>query len=211
MRADQKRKRAQLETKFKPSRKSIEISFSRLMKELYQRYPERKMPIILYTDEKKDYQRALWNHQETKEKMFSGQWRHHMISSKLGRNHRNPLFSVNYIDREIRKDMASQTRETVQFPRNVSNAMLRMNLYLFDHNVRKPYRINDREKRKTRHVQMAGLERETLEVLTEGFFSQRIFKPKGLELSDSAWMTIHRRWMTPLKVRPEKLWKYLAA
>ena len=43
--------------------------------------------------------------------------------------------------------MACHARETVQVPRNVSNLMLRLNLYLFDHNVRKPYRINDPAKR----------------------------------------------------------------
>jgi transposase-like protein len=207
----QKKRRVELEKRYRAPRKSIEHSFTRVLKTISQNNTDRVTPIILYTDEKTDYRRALWGDLENREKMFSGQWRHHMTNSKVGRNTRNPLFSVNYIDREIRKDMASQARETVQFPRNVSNAMLRMSLYLFDHNVRKPYRINDVEKRKLKHAQVAGLDERILETLLEGFFTHRCFKPGGLRQSLSAQMTLGREWITPLKRRPEKLWNYLAA
>jgi len=37
---------------------------------------------------------------------------------------------INYLAREIRKDMALYTWETVQFPRNLCNAMLGMYLYV---------------------------------------------------------------------------------
>jgi transposase-like protein len=207
----QKKRRVELERRFRAPRKSIEHSFGRVLKTISENRPVGEIPLILYTDEKTDYRRVLWGHREIREKMFSGQWRHHMTNSKVGRNTRNPLFSVNYIDREIRKDMASQARETVQFPRNVSDAMLRMSLYLFDHNVRKPYRINDVEKRKLKHAQVAELDEGTLETLLDGFFTRRCFKPEGLQLSPSAQKTLGREWRTPLKDRPEKLWNYLAA
>ena len=35
------------------------------------------------------------------------------VSSKRVRNRMNPLFSVNYLDRQLRKDMAEHVRETV--------------------------------------------------------------------------------------------------
>jgi hypothetical protein len=133
---------------------------------------ERRIPLILYTDEKKDYQRALWDKRiGFDSRMFEGLCRHHTTNSQDARNQKNPLFSVNYFDREIRKDMASHSRETVQFPRNVCNAMLRMYLYMFDHNVRKPYRINNRELSQLRHAQVAGADLEYLKSLVGGFLA----------------------------------------
>jgi hypothetical protein len=172
---------------------------------------QRELPLILYTDEKSDYRRSLWRNAGSREKMFSGRWRHHLTNSKLGRNTANPLFAVNYIDREIRKDMASQSRETVQFPRNVSNAMLRMNLYLFDHNVFKPYRIRQPEFSRVSHAEVAGLASEDLQHIVMGFFSRRFFRPRGMSLSESAERTLRRGWKTPLKSSVEVARGYLAA
>lgn len=211
MTLDQKVRRDELEKRFLPPKGAIEKSFMRLLSTIKEKRPPKDVPLILYTDEKTDYQRALWKNTGFRNEMFSGRWRHHMTNSKEGRNTRNPLFSVNYIDREIRKDMASQVRETIQFPRNVSNAMLRMNLYLFDHNVRKPYRINDPKKRRLRHAQAAGLDRRYLDDLISGSLTWRYFKPKGLKLSSSARMTLGREWNTPLKKNPETLRKHLVA
>ena len=211
MTREQKVRRAQLERIFKLPPRSIEKSFTRLLRLIKERLPEGRLPLILYTDEKTDSQRVLWGRREFQQEMFSGRWRHHRTNSKLGRNTRNPLFAVNYVDREIRKDMASQARETVQFPRNVSNAMLRMALYCFDHNLRKPYRINDPVKRRLRHAEVAGCEGAIVKEALTGFFTQRFFKPEGLSLSSSSRMTLERRWDTPLKRGPETLWGYLAA
>jgi transposase-like protein len=211
MTLEQKKRRAELEMTSRASSKALEHSFARLAALIVTRRPEGHPPLILYTDEKSDYSRVLWNHPAFRDLMFSGRWRHHMTNSKDGRNTRNPLFAVNYIDREIRKDIAGQARETVQFPRNVSNAMLKMNLYLFDHNVRKPYRINDREKSRLRHVQMAGMDRDELDDMLTGFLTRRVFKPVDLVLSESARMSLMKEWKTPLRKEKEVLWKHLAA
>jgi hypothetical protein len=171
-----------------------------------------RIPLILYTDEKSDYRRDTVGHQERlRRDDVQRPCRHHTTSSRDGRNQKNPLFAVNYFDREIRKDMACQARETVQFPRNVSNAMLRMSLYMFDHNIRKPYRIRDRDRGYLRHAMVAGMDGAGLQDLVAGFFSRRVFRPIGVQLSESAERTAHRRWQTPLKVNPEKRWKYLTA
>jgi len=205
----QKRKRAKLELRFKSSPRAVQHSFRRLLESLDHRMGERVMPVILYTDEKKDYQRALWNTPRFSEQLYSGQWRHHQINSQEARTTRNPLFAANYIDREIRKDVASHARESVQFPRNASNLMLRMNLYLFDHNIRKPYRITNPAKRVLRHAQVARIDRGELNRLTPMFFTQRVFREEGQWLSPSATKTLRRQWVTPLRKKPEKLWKYL--
>ena len=210
MTSTQRLRRAELEKRFRPPGRAVEHSFRRLLGMIRER---RKVedPLILYTDEKKDYQRGFWGKGGFEGELFSGRWRHHMTNSKMGRNQANPLFPVNYVDREIRKDMASQARETVQFPRNASNAMLKMALYCFDHNLRKPYRIGDREKRKLRHAQAAGLERWVIDRVLSDFFERRFFHRGEWRLSESARMSLERRWVTPLKRGPEVLQKYMAA
>ena len=212
MTAKQKEQRAELEKISRADPQGIKKSFLRLLQGIDGKLDSRSLPLIIYTDEKTEYRRALWDKRAGfSTRMYSGDCRHHMTNSKEGRNQRNPLFAVNYFDREIRKDMASLARETVQFPRNVCNAMLRMNLYMFDHNLRKPYRIRDRKRQNLRHATVAGLDEKTLRYLVAGFFEKRVFLPSGMGLSESAERTVNRRWRTPLKVNAEKLWKYQMA
>ena len=73
------------------------------------------------------------------------------------------------------------------------------------------HQINDLEKRQLRHAQVAGLDRLELDRLRRGFFTRRVFRPKGLVLSESAQRTLNRRWITPLKRNREVLWRYPAA
>jgi transposase-like protein len=212
MTKDQKEKREKLEKIEKADPKAVKMSFLRLLWGVDRKLKQRTKPLIIYTDEKKDYQRALWDKNiGFADRMFEGLCRHHTTNSKDPRNQANPLFSVNYFDREIRKDMASHTRETVQFPRNVCNAMLRMYLYMFDHNVRKPYRINNRELSQLRHAQVAGADLEYLKSLVSGFFEKRVFRPSEFKLSVSSEMTVNRRWTTPLKRSKERIWQYQKA
>jgi transposase-like protein len=208
----QKIRRSRLEKIYKPSPRAVKHSFQRLLEGIGRYRRGRTVPLILYTDEKSDYRRAFWKGTDRiRERMFSGQWRHHMTNSREGRNQKNPLFAVNYIDREIRKDMASQTRETVQFPRNVANAMLRMNLYFFDHNVYKPYRIRQPSGVDERHADRTGLARTSLVAMTSGLLEKRVFRPGALVLSESAKRTLNREWVTPLKSGKERCWRYLRA
>jgi len=212
MTGEQKKRRDELEKRYRADPKAVKASFLRLLRGIKGKLKDRPFPLILYTDEKKDYQRAFWDSKRGMTRwMFDGSCRHHVTNSKEARNQSNPLFPVNYFDREIRKDMASHARETVQFPRNANNAMLRMQLYMFDHNVRKPYRISDRRLRLLRHAQVAGADLDFLKNLVWGFFQRRVFRPRSLSLSESARMTLKREWTTPLKEKPEVLWKHLTA
>jgi len=212
MTGEQKRRRGELEKQFRADPKAVKLSFLRLLKSIEGKLKDRPVPLILYTDEKRDYQRALWDSKRGfAQWMYSGSCRHHMTNSQDARNRNNPLFPVNYFDREIRKDMASHARESVQFPRNVCNAMLRMQLYMFDHNVRKPYRINDPQLRLLRHAQIAGADLDYLRNLVRGFFERRVFQPLDLCLSESARVTLKRGWITPMRENPEQIWKHLTA
>ena len=207
----QKLKREILEKTFKADPRGIKKAFGELIKVLDRGTRDREDPLILFTDEKTDYVSALWKSPVSTPRLFSGSWRHHRINSKEGRNTRNPLFPVNYMDREIRKDMANHARETVQFSRNVNNAMQRMSLYLFDHNCIKPYRISQPQKRSLRHAQVAGLERRVLDDLLGGFFEKRHFWKDDLELFGAGRKSLRREWKTPLKEHDEEVTKHLAA
>lgn len=207
----QKKRRDELSKIFKASVSSVYDSFGRLLDSIDLFTANRQNILILYTDMKYDYVKAINNWSDRISGYFkSGMWIHERTSSKLPRTIWNPLFSVNYMDREFRKDMAGLTRETVQFPKNVCNAMLRMYLYMFDHNIRKPYRINNSTPWSFKHSSAAGLSNEDRQKITKDFFFKRYFLPRGFKLSESAKKTINREWITPLKEKPEKLWKYLA-
>ena len=67
--------------------------------------------------------------------------RHWRVSSKRPRTRGNPLFAVNYIDREMRKDLAEHRRETPCFARSAARSLLRAWLYAAYHNYCKLYRI----------------------------------------------------------------------
>jgi len=99
-------------------------------------------PLRLYTDEKQEYRQVCadveWVRQVT-------------VPSTAPRTLRNDLFAVNYFDREIRKDQSNHTRETVEFSRDVNNAMDRLWMYSAYHNYVKPYRSGAAGTAVTRH------------------------------------------------------------
>ncbi len=106
---------------------------------------------ILDTDEHPVY-RYQFDHHES----LSCKISHRTTNSQVERNYQNKLFSCNYIDRQIRKDLAEYVRETVQFGRNMNNSMDRFNCYCFWHNYLKPYRINRKKRKYEYHSLAAG-------------------------------------------------------
>lgn len=212
MTPEQKEHRKTLEKTYRAHPKNIENSFRTLL-DLIQRWEPRspENPLILITDEKKEYQRALWDHHSYDRELFSGYWRHHMVNSELPRTRFNPLFPVNYIDREIRKDMACHARQTLQWIRNVNNGMQRMFLYLYDHNVRKPFRIINGADPDIRHVTVAGLSKVLLDQLTDGFFTRRFFGSRAYRIETPFMRTLLMNWRTPMKRKPDWCPKYMPA
>jgi len=134
-----------------------------------------KENLILDTDESKIYQSVIKKNEELSEMKKSGKFSHRLTNSKVERNYQNKLFPCNYIDRQIRKDMAEHVRETVQFGRDMNNSMERFNIYKFWHNFMKPYRINSTRKNKSTHAEQAGFERLAIkEIITSVFEGFRI-------------------------------------
>jgi len=115
---------------------------------------------------------------------------HICISSKKARTVTNPLFSVNYIDREIRKDNSDHVRETVQFARNTANAMDRLAVYRLYHNFLKPYRINCSTDSTATHGTVAGISENKIKAELKTIFTQRRF--------------LGKHWM--LNIADRKLW-----
>lgn len=98
---------------------------------------------------------------------------HLRISSRKPRTLDNPLFAVNYLDREIRKDLAEHHRESVCFARSAALSTARLWIYLVSHNIEKPYRISP--KHELTHAEVAGISGERLRRVRRRLLSRRAF------------------------------------
>jgi len=133
-----------------------------------------RLPIKIRSDEKKEYVRALASLRPY------GAWLdldlvvHEMTSSRQPRTSENPLFAVNYLDRQLRKDLADHVRETVRFARRLQQSLERVMIHLGHHNFFKPYRTRQPDPRRT-HAEAAGLGRNEVEALRQRSLTQRAF------------------------------------
>jgi transposase-like protein len=191
----QKQHRELLEKQWKADPKGVKTAFDEVVSTI----PATFGTQTLYTDEKHEYVRSLHNRTDIS---------HVRINSKEPRTIRNQLFSVNYLDREIRKDCANHVRETVCFARDVNNCMERLWVYFVYHNYRKRYRIQPRERRT--HAEVAGIDAGMVRKVLRGYYTRRSF----LSLTDvtgtmrSLWC---RNLETPLKGAPAYVPRYVAA
>jgi transposase-like protein len=189
MTEEQLKRREELEQEWRSPKGDIVRSFLRLLRQIDEyRGEENDNPVRLYTDEKQEYRRCTEG-----ESWFD----HLQVPSTDPRTLRNELFAVNYYDREIRKDQSNHTRETVEYSRDVNNAMDRMWIYSVYHNYVKPYRI-DRSEERT-HGECAGIDVGKLKRLWKRFFTQRFFVSR-VRLSESEWYSWYRCYATPMKL-----------
>jgi len=195
----QKEKRRKLEERFSYERGAVVRSFREVLDQLAEEYPLREgQPLIIITDEKKEYERALRSHILFKEQGDTRRTIHIKVSSKAKRNRSNLLFPCNYFDREIRKDQAAHRRETACHCRNVNNGMLRLWSYLAWHNYWKRYPIKGPSEDSMLHGQWAGLNGQLLSLLKGYIYKSRVFLSR-IRLSPCgvrAWLLDHT---TPLK------------
>jgi hypothetical protein len=137
----QKERRAELELRFKADPRGIERSFSRIASESLGVLADRARPSLdLWTDEHRAYPRGIAANACANALQQIGRLKHWTISSRAARTPQNPLFPVNYLDRELRKDLHEHVRESVCFGRNVNRQMERLSLYLLYHNYVKSHR-----------------------------------------------------------------------
>jgi len=184
---------------------ALSRSFSDILASLARdRPPSALHPLLLITDEKKEYVQALhrsavWRDQDADHRVA-----HIQVNSTLPRCYANPLFPSNYLDREIRKDQANHHRETSCFSRNVANAMGRLICYVVQHNYRKRYLIKAGVKDRRVHGEVAGIGRDRIEGALREMFSRRVFLTR-IELPPTLERIWKKGYVTPLKAGPEYL------
>lgn len=135
-------------------------------------FQSRHLPVKIISDEKKEY---AWALERTKP---YGAWRedgtlvHTQISSKASRTLANPLFPVNYLDRQLRKDLAEHVRESVRFAKRLEHSLERTLVHLMHHNYFKVFRSRSQDHEVT-HAEKAGLDRQTIEELRNKSLRER--------------------------------------
>ena len=159
-------------------------------------------PLVLITDEKKEYQQAFVRHRLYLNQDETHRIVHRRIHSSLPRTFANPLFASNYLDREIRKDQANHRRETVCFSRNVSNGMSRLLCYLVHHNYRKRYRIDGKVSERRSHGEEAGIPKPAIENALERMVRRRAFLTR-IRMPESQRCIWVKSFPTPLKAVPD--------
>ncbi len=205
----QRERRTELEKEWRPDPKGIERSFSRVaMEGLRVLSDGRRSSITLWTDEHKSYGRAMAGSGCLASMREAGRIDHRTISSRAERTRTNPLFPVNYLDREIRKDLHEHVRETVCHGRNVNRQMERFTLYAWWHNYRKPHRVREPVFRS--HAEVAGYDLPHI-----ARADQKVWKRRAMlsltELAEPGFDTWLRSRASPGQSGPDYLPGYAMA
>lgn len=208
MTEEQKRKRTILDRLFRPDPHGIEGSFVHIAETCLSVLSDEVRPtLVLWTDEKREYLRGIARSHCAAALFDQGRLIHRTVSSRAARTRSNPLFSANYLDREIRKDLHEHVRETVCFGRNVNAQMERMTLYLFYHNYRKRHRT--KLGGNSRHAEVAGYDSEDIERELKDIWERRAWYTHT-RLTEPGIATWLRSRKTPLWCKADYLPKHVA-
>jgi hypothetical protein len=185
----QKKNRTILDAVWRPQKGALVNSCKIVFRDVCSLYLNRNSftPFTLYTDEKREYPIALSELGEYRHLVAIKAMKHKTINSRISRTRKNPLFPVNYIDREIRKNSAAHVRETVRFDREISMAEARMVLTLGYHSFHKPYRITNKVNDQQTHAEKAALleQTETRRAFTRLYTHRHVWTRQNLH---STWM-----------------------
>ena len=147
MTASQRRHRALIDSVWKPSR-SIRTDCTELLSDLAPAIDAActpgGRPFFLDTDLHPAYPKAIASVPLLARRLAEGSLIHRRTSSRKPRTTHNPLFAVNYVDRQMRSTMAEYVRETIRQGREVNSQMERMAIFTALHNFATPHRIDDR-------------------------------------------------------------------
>ena len=194
----QKLHREVLEARFGKARANeVEMGTASLINDLCTLLRSNKIETaVLRTDEHKAYPRAL-KRVEGSEELIT----HEQYSSRAPRGMHNPLFSVNYVDRQVRKDQANHVRESVQFARCPAAMMVRLTIYQIYHNYLMPRRVRAQRKGdwETRG-ELMGLKAETVLQCLKRVWGRRVFLNKSSlwEAERMTWLLEWRNSMIPM-------------
>lgn len=196
----QKLRRQQLERLYRADKNAIRDGFRALL-DAALRLPGQRAPIHIYSDCKTEYAQAIDTEPHYNRLKSVHALEHETILSTLPRTAGNRLFAVNYLDRQLRKDLKECVRHTVCFGRNVCNVMQRLLIYRMYHNHYKAFRHRDSV---PTHAAVAGVDEPWIDRSLEGAFQWRAFLSRSA-LSDADQQVWLRRLVTPLKRKPEYL------
>ena len=188
MSEEQKAEREGLEACFgKAPPKAVEDSVTRILQDIC-RWLRRKGfgPKYLVTDEHKAYVRALNRVAGARSLLW-----HKQYSSKAPRTTSSPLFPVNYVDRQFRKDQVNHVRETVQFARCPAAMMNRLTIYQGYHNYLMPRRVREQRKGNWQtRGEALGIDPRRIQATIESLWGKRIFYHKT-----ALWQEERRTWL----------------
>ena len=173
MTPDQKQKRDLWEQEWKPARGALGKSFARAVVEPLEKLAAPGAAVVLDTDEHPVYPRVLRSSEKLASLFKTGIYVHNQYSSELPRTFHSPLLGVNYMDRELRKDLANHVREGTRFSREANHMAERVSIFAVDHNLNKKFRIKARKSEATWHWKVAGLEESVVKSGTEDKFLGR--------------------------------------
>ena len=122
----------------------------------------------------------------------------------------NPLFAVNYYDRELRKDVAAFRRESTCFTRNVANGLSRFVCHMAYHNYQKPYRVEPAQIDGSVHAEVAGIDRGLIRAQLARLYSDRPFIDQHTPSVEAARIWL-KQAATPLKKKPDRLPAYASS
>lgn len=197
----QKCRRATLEQRFRPPPDALLAAFTRLVAIIPSIWNPHRLPeLTLFTDEHRLYPRALDNVEALASAEAHGSFHHVRIPATAPRTLRNPLFPVNYEDRELRKDIAAFRRESTCFTRNAGAGLLRTTCHMAWHNFAKPHRVRGASARV--HAELAGIGRQAIGESWRTFFDDRPFLSRTPvpEWAQRIWL---RKIQTPLASKPD--------
>jgi transposase-like protein len=202
MTEEQKRRRSRFDGIYRPDPGGIVKSFARVAGESLRVLSDgNRSQLRLWTDEHQAYPRAIRRSPCLAALHDLGRIKHCRISSRVARTRANPLFAVNYLDRELRKDLHEHVRETVCFGRNVNRQMERLSLYLWWHNYIKPHRARDEQRS---HAEVAGYDRKRIRKELKTIWKNRAWLSLT-ELTEAMRDSWLRERMTPFRSGPDYL------
>lgn len=160
-----------------------------------------KNQVKLFTDMKKEYQIALKQNKLSNQLLEEKRLSHLTTNSKAPRTAKNPLAPANYMDREMRKDLAGFHRETVCQARNIINCIERLIVYFFYHNVDKKYKINTpKSENGVKHIDKADFRPKNFAEMKEFVYSgRRLFSDVKKQLSNFEKLVWRKKIPTPGK------------
>ena len=188
MTEEQKAERQELESQLgKAPPKAVENSVARILEDICGWLKAKGFgPKRLITDEHKAYVRSFNRVPEA-----AAMLAHEQYSSKAPRTFNNPLFPVNYVDRQFRKDLVNHVRETIQFARCPAAMMNRMTIYQGYHNYLMPRRVAQQRKGNwVTRGEVLGVDPKRVWATIMSLWGKRIFLHKTM-----LWQEEQRTWL----------------